>query len=235
MVAVRKLYAGVKLREIRTRLGMTQAEYAGALGVSLSYLNQMENNHRPVPARVVLALVQAFDVDMSELAAGSTERTVADLREYRTVVLPDCVALTEAQADLLQGYLEGGGAIVAIGAFGLNLPDENRRAIADHPRCTVLDLNAPFTLDALADEPQVRFVDHAMPDIAVNLQRVEGGVALHLIRYDYDEAADRVPVLPELRLEVRLLRIPGARHALMRGPVDASVGNLAQPAPQLAL
>ena len=56
MAATRKLYAGVKLREIRARLGLTQAEYAAKLGVSLSYLNQMENNHRPVSARVVLAL-----------------------------------------------------------------------------------------------------------------------------------------------------------------------------------
>ena len=72
------------------------------------------------------------------------------------------------------------------------------------PRCTVLDLNGPFGLEALADEPQIGFVDHATPDIAVHLQRVEGGIALHLIRYDYDEVADRVPVLPELRIDVRL-------------------------------
>jgi hypothetical protein len=31
MSAARKLYTGVKLREIRTSLGMTQAEYAGTL------------------------------------------------------------------------------------------------------------------------------------------------------------------------------------------------------------
>jgi predicted transcriptional regulator/DNA-binding XRE family transcriptional regulator len=77
----RKLYAGVKLREIRGRLGLTQAVYAGKLGVSPSYLNQMENNHRPVPARVVLALAEAFAVDVTELATGATERTLADMRE----------------------------------------------------------------------------------------------------------------------------------------------------------
>lgn len=76
-----KLYAGVKLREIRARLGMTQAEYAAKLGVSLSYLNQMENNHRPVSARVVLALAHEFGIDVGELAEGSTERMVADMRE----------------------------------------------------------------------------------------------------------------------------------------------------------
>jgi predicted transcriptional regulator/transcriptional regulator with XRE-family HTH domain len=81
MPVARKLYAGVKLREIRARLGLTQAEYASKLGVSLSYLNQMENNHRPLAARVVLALASAFGIDVTELAAGSTERMVADMRE----------------------------------------------------------------------------------------------------------------------------------------------------------
>lgn len=76
-----KLYAGARLREIRARLGMTQAQYATKLGVSLSYLNQMENNHRPVSARVVLALVHELGIDVGELAEGSTERMVADMRE----------------------------------------------------------------------------------------------------------------------------------------------------------
>mgnify|MGYP001022752612 CR=1 FL=1 len=81
MAAARKLYAGAKLREFRVRLGLTQAQYAGKLGVSLSYLNQMENNHRPISARVVLALAQEFGVNVTELAAGASERMVADLRE----------------------------------------------------------------------------------------------------------------------------------------------------------
>jgi len=81
MSAPAKLYAGVKLREIRARLKLTQADYAARLGVSLSYLNQMENNHRPISARVVLALAQELGTDVTELAAGSTERMVADLRE----------------------------------------------------------------------------------------------------------------------------------------------------------
>ncbi len=81
MSRTRKLYAGAKLREIRTRFGHTQAEHAAKLGVSLSYLNQMENNHRPVSARVVLALAQEYGLDVTELAAGSSERVVADMRE----------------------------------------------------------------------------------------------------------------------------------------------------------
>ncbi|HHI71794.1 MAG TPA: XRE family transcriptional regulator, partial [Rhodobacteraceae bacterium] len=46
-MATQKLYAGVKLREVRTGLNLTQKAFAEKLGVSLPYLNQMENNNRP--------------------------------------------------------------------------------------------------------------------------------------------------------------------------------------------
>ncbi len=80
-MATQKLFAGTKLREIRVRHGLTQKAFAGKLGISLPYLNQMEHNHRPVSSTVLLALVQEFDFDVSELALGDGERMVSDLRE----------------------------------------------------------------------------------------------------------------------------------------------------------
>ncbi|MFN4098710.1 MAG: short-chain fatty acyl-CoA regulator family protein [Pararhodobacter sp.] len=80
-MAVQKLYAGAKLREIRGRLQLTQKEFALRLGVSLPYLNQMENNNRPVSTTVVLALAREFGTDVTELSTGDSERMVTDLRE----------------------------------------------------------------------------------------------------------------------------------------------------------
>ena len=80
-MATQKLYAGVKLREIRGRLGLTQKAFADKLSVSLPYLNQMENNHRPVSAAVVLALASEFGLDVTELTVGESERLVTDMRE----------------------------------------------------------------------------------------------------------------------------------------------------------
>ena len=80
-MANQKLYAGAKLREIRTRIGLTQTAFAAKLGVSLPYLNQMENNHRPVSTAVVLSLAVEFGVDVTELSSGDTERLVSDIRE----------------------------------------------------------------------------------------------------------------------------------------------------------
>jgi predicted transcriptional regulator/DNA-binding XRE family transcriptional regulator len=80
-MAIQKLYAGAKLRETRQRLGLTQKDFAGKLGVSLPYLNQMENNNRPVSTTVVLALAQEFGFDVTELSTGDAERMVSDMRE----------------------------------------------------------------------------------------------------------------------------------------------------------
>jgi len=80
-VAIQKLYAGAKLRETRQRLALTQKDFAAKLGVSLPYLNQMENNNRPVSTTVVLALAQEFGFDVTELSTGDAERMVSDMRE----------------------------------------------------------------------------------------------------------------------------------------------------------
>ncbi len=97
-VAQQKLYAGAKLREMRTRLSLTQKEFAAKLGVSLPYLNQMENNNRPVSTTVVLALAQEFGLDVTELSTGDSERLVSDMRE----VMADPVFASDAppMADL---------------------------------------------------------------------------------------------------------------------------------------
>lgn len=80
-MAVQKLYAGAKLRELRGRVALTQKAFADRLGVSLPYLNQMENNNRPVSTAVVLGLAQEFGFDVTELQAGDEARLVGDMRE----------------------------------------------------------------------------------------------------------------------------------------------------------
>ncbi|MEM9249119.1 MAG: short-chain fatty acyl-CoA regulator family protein [Pseudomonadota bacterium] len=96
-MAVQKIYAGAKLRDIRVRLGLTQKAFAAKLGVSLPYLNQMENNNRPVSTTVVLALASEFGQDVTELSAGDSERLVSDMRE---VLADDVFAERPVLADL---------------------------------------------------------------------------------------------------------------------------------------
>ena len=80
-MAGQKLYAGVKLRELRGRLNLTQKAFAEKLNVSLPYLNQMENNNRPISTGVVLSLAQEFGFDVTELQSGDEARLISDMRE----------------------------------------------------------------------------------------------------------------------------------------------------------
>lgn len=80
-MAGRKVFAGAKLRALREQHALTQAELAGRLDVSTSYVNQIENNQRPLTAAVMLALADRFDLDLSTLMADTSDRLIADLRE----------------------------------------------------------------------------------------------------------------------------------------------------------
>ncbi|MFV0476177.1 MAG: short-chain fatty acyl-CoA regulator family protein [Pikeienuella sp.] len=77
----RKTYAGARLRELRQHLGLTQTAFARGLGISLSYLNQMERNHRPLSRAAMVALAERYGVDLDIFDAEETIRLVADLRE----------------------------------------------------------------------------------------------------------------------------------------------------------
>ena len=86
-----KLYLGRKIRDLRQSIDMTQQKFAERLGISASYLNQIENNQRPVSAAVLLALADRFQIDLAEFSQGDGDRLMS--------------ALSEALADpLFEGY-----------------------------------------------------------------------------------------------------------------------------------
>jgi len=72
---------GAKVRSLRRREKLTQAQLASRLGVSASYLNLIENNRRPLTATLLLKLAQEFNIDLNSFAASDDARTVSDLRE----------------------------------------------------------------------------------------------------------------------------------------------------------
>ncbi|GHC49504.1 helix-turn-helix domain-containing protein [Neogemmobacter tilapiae] len=126
-----KLYAGVKLRELRGRLGLSQAGFAAKLGVSPPYLNQMEQNNRPVSTGVVLALAREFGFDVGELSQGDAERVVSDLREVLAdpvfvgvapgladmrLAASNAPALARAFLDLHRAYRQGQDRLAGLDA-----------------------------------------------------------------------------------------------------------------------
>lgn len=127
-MATQKIYAGSALRETRARAALTQRRFAEKLGVSLPYLSQMENNHRPISAGVLLRLAQEFGVDMTTLAAGDAERMVIDMQEALADPLFDAAppladlrlaatnapVLARAFLDLYRAHREGQERLAAL-------------------------------------------------------------------------------------------------------------------------
>ena len=76
---------GAKVRGLRRREGLTQAQLAERLGISASYLNLIESNRRPLPAPLLIKLAQLFGVDLQTFATEEDARLVSELME----VVPD--------------------------------------------------------------------------------------------------------------------------------------------------
>lgn len=75
-----KIYLGVRLRRLREERGLTQAALARALEISPSYLNQIEQNARPLTVPVLLRLNAAFGLDVQLFADGDEARLITELR-----------------------------------------------------------------------------------------------------------------------------------------------------------
>jgi len=58
-----KTFVGVRLRQLRTERGLSQASLAKTLEISASYLNQIEHDVRPLTVPVLLRISEVFGVD----------------------------------------------------------------------------------------------------------------------------------------------------------------------------
>lgn len=132
----KRLYIGPRLRRIRRDLGLTQAQMAGDLEVSPSYITLIERNQRPLPADLLLRLAETYDLDLSAFASGEDE-TLAQLeaalsdpifqelslgREDARDLLSANPAMGEAVASLYQAYRASQAAVMEARAAGSTGP-----------------------------------------------------------------------------------------------------------------
>jgi hypothetical protein len=186
----------------------TYSETAVAFSVpsSFGYLEE-HGSGRPFPFWAVCdGLVtekQPFDVIMfPDGTLREDSITTESLGQYRTLILPEASFLTRAQCAAVMGFLNRGGRILATGGLGLNLDEGARRELLAHPH---LLRTTQVGAEDLAGGPQV--ICEGAPDLAINIHKIgDKQAAIHLIRYDYHEDRDEVPVLPKLVMQVRLAR-----------------------------
>lgn len=72
---------GGKIRQMRRQRGQSQAQLAGELGISASYLNLIEHNRRNLTVPLLIRLAELFDLDLSSVTESDEGRLTADLME----------------------------------------------------------------------------------------------------------------------------------------------------------
>ena len=76
-----KTFVGVRLRQLRTERGLSQASLAKTLEISASYLNQIEHDVRPLTVPVLLRISEVFGVDTTFFSPQDDTRLIAEMRE----------------------------------------------------------------------------------------------------------------------------------------------------------
>ena len=94
-MADQKIFAGPRIRRVRTQLNLTQAAMAEELGISPSYLNLIERNQRPLTVQLLLKLSSKYEIDLKELQGDESGQTAEALKE----VFSDPLLATEVVSD----------------------------------------------------------------------------------------------------------------------------------------
>lgn len=76
-----KLFVGPQVRHLRLEQGLKLQACAERLGISVSYLSQIEANQRPATSRVLVSIADAFGVPPEVFEGREDERLIADLKE----------------------------------------------------------------------------------------------------------------------------------------------------------
>jgi XRE family transcriptional regulator, fatty acid utilization regulator len=80
-VVKRRVFAGGKLKALRANRGLRQSEMAEKLGISVSYLSQIEHDDRPLTPALLETLARNFPLDWQEFEEDAATRRFAALRE----------------------------------------------------------------------------------------------------------------------------------------------------------
>lgn len=238
---MKKTFMGVRLKRLREEQRLTQAALAGKLGISLSYLNQLENNQRPLTVPVLLALNSEFGLDVQAFAEGDEARLISDLRE---ALVDPSLGESIAVADLR----ELAQNMPAVGRALVNLNRKYRHAAEQYAAISArLGEDRRATVDVLPSTPfeevrdffyrqhnYIAELDEAAEAIAGRLELPAGRVTPSLT--SYLESQHGVTVMIEAIDEAGTLRLFDSRTRTLRLSPGLDPGQQAfQLATQIAI
>lgn len=88
---------GTRIRERRRLKKLSQTALAQKAGISISYMNLIEHNHRGIAGRTLLAIAEALEVSSEELSEGADHALMTHLQEAATFDADNQVELSRTE------------------------------------------------------------------------------------------------------------------------------------------
>ncbi|PSA82405.1 acetate metabolism transcriptional regulator RamB [Corynebacterium diphtheriae] len=154
-------YVGSRLRQLRKERDLTQAALAELLGISASYINQIEHDVRPLTPQVLRKITASFGVDATFFSRDDSSRLIAELHDvmFDKEVCPQPIDVTELST-LVDHHPEAARAMVEMHRRYRRLRD-NLDAVTDKRRLSGLDTPNPLAVLSMPhDEVRDFFYSH---------------------------------------------------------------------------
>ncbi|UJQ95563.1 helix-turn-helix domain-containing protein [Mariluticola halotolerans] len=98
---------GLKIRNYRKSLGLSQSGLARTIGISPSYLNLIEGNKRDVGGVLLQKIAASLSIELEELTGESEQRLIQELEEAFTDPVFDATHFSNADAVALVAQFPG--------------------------------------------------------------------------------------------------------------------------------
>ncbi|HWK75197.1 MAG TPA: short-chain fatty acyl-CoA regulator family protein [Povalibacter sp.] len=191
-----KAFMGVRVQRLREQRGISQVNLAKALGISPSYLNQIERNQRPLTVPVLLRLSAHFGVDAQVFSDSDETQLITEVREVLADAGMESASLAEVRS------------------LAMNMPGIGRAIVELHRRLRASSERSDTFAALLGDEHKL--ASFALPGTHDEVRDYLNQRSNHIV--ELDEAAERI--FHESRLVVgdaapRLAQHLQERHAVL--------------------
>ena len=160
---------GGKIQRLRRQARTSQAQLAGVLGISASYLNLIEHNRRRITVPLLLKIATFFNVDAGELAENDDSRLAGDLMElFGDDLFADSEVTNQDVRDLAISNPQIGRAVIRLFDAFRELRTANSGAIS------AVEVGYHVATDAVSDFLQLN--SNHFPAIEAQAERIRAEI-----------------------------------------------------------
>lgn len=195
-----KTYVGSRLRQLRRERDLSQASLAATLGLSASYVNQIEHDVRPLTVPVLLRITEAFGVDATFFSRDDDSRLLAEVQDVMLdrEINPSSVELQEL-SEMVYNHPQLARAMVEMHRRYRNVRD--KLSIAVDNRHNSPEERRPIAEAVSMPHEEVRDFIYARQNYFDALDRRAEAIAAQLGWQPYDARAMEDAITRRLQLD----------------------------------